>query len=320
MQEEKYAPPVTRSACLIEWANEYLGYVQKKHAPKTINCKRYAFKGLFASGIDHSMGCDQLTPHEAQKALQTQEQRRTGNAANKDLKHLKAAWNWGIKYLNLPERNPFNRVDKFASTRHDRNVPTLDDFWKVYHSVERDQDKLLLYSFLQTGARMGELFRLRWEDVDFFGKRIRLKSRKNRIAEWKSDWISIEDYLAAWLLRFFKSSKCEQYDFVFSFTRMGRMAYTSRAKFMRSACENAGVTPFGYHGIRHLFASILADKNVPLVDIQKMCRHSSILTTQKYIHWLKTDNREALAALPSLDKSTSKVHQEENRQLSVVSK
>lgn len=50
-----------------------------------------------------------------------------------------------------------------------------------------------------------------------------------------------------------------------------------------------------------LFASILASKNVPLVEIQKMLRHGSIQTTARYIHSLQEGSREALAALPGID-------------------
>ena len=96
----------------------------------------------------------------------------------KDRKNLLAAWTWGVKFLQLPEANPFSKVEKFASERQERYVPTLDDFLKVFHSLEDDQDKLMLYCYLQTGARRDELFRLVWADVDIFRKRVRLSWRK----------------------------------------------------------------------------------------------------------------------------------------------
>ena len=91
--------------------------------------------------------------------------------------------------------------------------------------------------------------------------------------------------------------------FVFMYrTRDGQwVPYQYRNAFMRQLCEAAGVKRFGFHGIRHLFASILASRNVPLVEIQKMLRHSSINTTARYIHSLQQDGcREAVEALPSV--------------------
>ena len=54
-------------------------------------------------------------------------------------------------------------------------------------------------------------------------------------------------------------------------------------------------------GIRHLFASILAINNRPLVEIQQMLRHGSMTTTARYIHTLDSGNREVLSVLPGLE-------------------
>ena len=80
--------------------------------------------------------------------------------------------------------------------------------------------------------------------------------------------------------------------------------YLYRQHWLKKLCARAGVKQFGFHGIRHLFASILASKNVPLVEIQKMLRHGSIATTQRYIHSLQEGSREAIEALPGLESVT----------------
>lgn len=272
------------------------------------------FRLFFTSpGIRPNYSADKLTAYQVQNALQHQAVQRSGNAANKDRKNLLAAWSWGIKFLDLPERNPFSRVEKFASDRHERQVPTLDDFWKVFHIIDNDQDRLLLYCYLQTGARRDELFRLTWSDIDFFGKRLRLSWRKNKIGEWRSQWISVKDDLVEWLLRHKKRvPKAQEHVFV----SYRNLAYEYRQHWLKRLCHQARVKPFGFHGIRHLFASILAARNVPLVEIQYMLRHTSLATTQRYIHRLKKENREVLAALPGLpgsEKSTSEVHQSFSR-------
>ena len=45
---------------------------------------------------------------------------------------------------------------------------------------------------------------------------------------------------------------------------------------------------FSLHAIRHLTASILISKDVPLFDIKTILRHKSIQTTERYIHRLKS--------------------------------
>lgn len=285
------------SISLLDWATEYLRHAEQNFVPNTFQEKRTAFRLFFSSGIDAKQPVASLSPLRAQKALQQQSISRSGNAANKDRKNLSAAWAWGVKFLQLPEVNPFTKVEKFSSERVERYVPPFEDFLKVFHSLEDDQDKLMLYCYLQTGARRDELFRLTWADVDFFRKRIRLSWRKNKVGEWRSQWVSIKEDLAEWFLKHKKKTS----DLKASvFLRTQGLPYEYRQHWLKRLCNRVGVKPFGFHGIRHLFASILAAQNVPLVEIQYMLRHTSLATTQRYIHRLKKENREVLAALPGL--------------------
>lgn len=295
----------TLTISLIDWATEYLSYSEKKFVKNTFEEKRFAFKQLFSHpGISPQEDVKTLSSIQVQKALQHQAKIRSGNSANKDRKNLSAAWSWGIKFLNFPESNPFSKVEKFSSKRHNRYIPTLDDFWKVYDVAETDQDQLMLFCYLQTGARRDELFRLKWSDVDFFGKRIRLSWRKNKAGEWNNQWICVKDELVKWLMKY----RSEEKDNSFVFLSNKSNHYLFRQHWLPTLCKKAGVHPFGFHGIRHLFASILASQNVPLVEIQYMLRHNNLTTTQKYIHRLQKENREVLAALPDL-KDSGKVHQ-----------
>lgn len=296
------------SVSLQTWANEYLRFSKDKFVRKTLDEKITSFRFFFKfAKLSPEKSVENLTPYIAVSALQKISVTRSGGAANKYRKNLSAAWAWGVKFLDMPKHNPFSEVDKFASERHERRVPTLDDFWKAYHATLTEKDKVMLYCYLQTGARMDELFRLRWHDVDFFGKRIRLSWRKNKAGEWKTQWLSVRDDLISALLRLKKSSLIE---LVFP-SRTG-LQYVTRVKWLDELCQRAGVEKFGFHGIRHLFASILASQNIPMVEIQYMLRHSNLATTERYIHRLKKENREVLEALPGLPdngKSPSKVHQ-----------
>lgn len=303
----------TPSVCLLDWATEYLRFSEQKFTGNTFAEKKVAFRQFFSCpAIDPESPANRLNTLQAQRALQEQSVKRSGNAANKDRKNLSAAWSWGVKYLNLPAENPFTKIEKFASERFEKHVPTLDDFWKVFSVIEDEQDRLMLYCYLQTGARRDELFRLKWEDVDFIRKRIRLCWRKNKVGEWRSQWLSVKEDLLEWLSRH-KEENEKKDDHVFM-SRF-KLVYLYRQHWLKKLCKKAGVEPFGFHGIRHLFASILASENVPLVEIQYMLRHTSLATTQRYIHRLQKENREVLAALPGLKdsekKSTSDVHHQD---------
>ncbi|MBU1456611.1 MAG: tyrosine-type recombinase/integrase [Proteobacteria bacterium] len=75
--------------------------------------------------------------------------------------------------------------------------------------------------------------------------------------------------------------------------------FTSRQHWFARVCRRAGGEPFGFHAIRHLTASLLASKDVPMVDIQTTLRHKNLATTERYIKRIKKI-RATLEVLPGL--------------------
>ena len=189
---------IPTGSSLIDWAEEYLNFAKVRLTPKVYDEKRFIFKRFFKA-VDPEMLVSEMGLRLALNYLQKQTEERSGYATNKERKNLLAAWNWGIKYLALPAPNPF-LVDKFPEQRHNRYVPPEDqELWKVY-DVAEGQDKVMLLAYLQLAARRSELFRLRWEDVDFAKGKIRLTTRKRMGGSLEEDWLPMLDELHAALL------------------------------------------------------------------------------------------------------------------------
>jgi integrase len=299
------------TASLMAWATAYFDFAQSRYTSKTYDEKRLAFRGLFQAVSPDAVN---LSAKDVLAFLQRQAKERSGNAANKQRKNLHAAWEWGRKFCGLPRHNPFADVPRFATDREERRVPSLEEFWRVYDVAESSQDKAMLLAYLHTGARREELFRLRWRDVDFPGRRLRLFWRKNQAGQWNEAWLPMSDDLASALKAHQKATGLLGHVFLNPCDDdHGKwVPYQYRQHWLKILCGKAGVKPFGFHGIRHLFASLLAEAGRPLVEIQHMLRHGSIATTQRYIHLLKKENREVLAALPDLSSRTEsalKAHQ-----------
>ncbi len=265
------------SHCLLDWATEYLEYCKSRFVDKVFKEKHTVFKRFFKF-ISPDILPHELTLGIVLRFLQVQNNKRSGCAANRDRKNLVAAWNWGIKYIGLPSKNPC-LVDKFPENRSPRYVPPESDFWKVFHVAESKQDQILLLAYFQLAARKQELFNLRWEDVDFEVKRIRIYTRKRKDGSLEFDWLPILDELFSLLVELHDQSVS---DWVFPDPKTG-LPYIARFQWMRRLCEKAGVKRFGTHGIRHLSSSILANGNVPMVDIQTILRHKNLSTTERYI-------------------------------------
>ena len=305
---------MTDTACsLLDWANKYLNFSESKFDRKTFIGKRKAFRELFATKrgtgkkavpvVRPEDPVDSLTPGKVLAILQAQYSRRSGNATNKDRKNLVAAWNWGMKYLGMSGPNPC-RVETFPEERSPRYVPPMEDFFKVL-AVADEQDKVMLLTFLHTGARRSEVFRLLWKDVDFDNNRVRLYTRKRRDGTLEYDWLPMCGELRASLLWWQANRTFREHENVFACEcdsgfcdeQYGK-PFKERMHFMRSLCAKAGVKPFGYHAIRHLTASTLYRMGQPISVIQAVLRHKSPNTTVNYLKSLGLEEtRNALEDL-----------------------
>ncbi|WP_461208591.1 tyrosine-type recombinase/integrase [Desulfocurvus sp. DL9XJH121] len=278
--EPKVEPnPMTVTA--LDWANEYLDFAKERFAFKTYDEKRACF-ARFLQGLPQDTLAEAVTLPMAARFLREQSKQRSGYAANKDRKNLAAAWEWGRKLLGLPKDNPFREVDRFAEARKPRYIPPEEDFWAVY-AVADEQDKLMLLALLHTAARKREIFNLKWDDLDFREKRVRLWTRKRKGGTLEPDWIPMTEDLRQGLLRHRASARSAS---VFYRPNNGK-PYKHRQHWLKYLCGLAGVRRFDLHSIRHLTASILDKAGLPLTTIQAILRHKSATTTARYLHSLR---------------------------------
>lgn len=274
---------LTPTISLGEWAVRYLDFARMKFVTKTYQEKRTAFR-FFFDNIDRNLPAEKLTAGMVLSHLQKQNMTRSGYAANKDRKNLVAAWNWGIKYLDMPGKNPC-LVDRFPEIRQPRYVPTEKDFWKVYKQAWTEQDAVMLLAYLHLAARKTELFRLKWEDVDFDETKVKLYTRKTRGGMWEGAWLPMTDELFEALL--VRKQTGVNDIWVFPDPATGE-PYHHRLHWMKHLCERAKVKRFGIHAIRHLTASILAREGIPMIDIKTILRHKNLATTEKYIQRIES--------------------------------
>jgi integrase len=136
---------------------------------------------------------------------------------------------------------------------------------------------------LATGARQGEVMRLRWTDVDFADGTVAFQDTKNGDARTVP--------LPAKALRLLHDRrKVIRLDttLLFPSTKDPQVPVDLRVSF-RVALRRAGITGFRWHDQRHSAASALADMGASLLDIGTILGHRSQQTTKRYAHL--TDSR-----------------------------
>jgi len=178
----------------------------------------------------------------------------------------------------------------FPNDRGKRPLPPVEYLFKIIDNADRELRPLLIV-LKSTLARVGELLELKWEDIDFENRLIFLRTRKTGGRGYKNMIIPLNDEAYETLQKLPRRS-----EYVFAGQR-GSPKMSYRWYALKRACERAGVPQVGFHTFRHWAATSLAREGVSLTTIQALCGHSSIRTTEKYLHAYLGDLREAVEKL-----------------------
>lgn len=288
---------------------DYLDYCGKKDEQgiysgrfpiRTYNEKRGACDRLLQAFGKTILATD-IEPLTMSKHLAGRGIEVSANASNKDRKNIRAMYVWASGMYKGFKYNPVTEMVK--ALPHDRQpqyVPPEADVLKVVMACNREQ-WIFLDTYLQTGARKSEIFRLTWEDIDFTNHKIRLGTRKTKTGSLEYHTIDMSQELEDNLKWWWKNRPIKECPYVFYDTDSNSPHYgqtfTTRRRFLKGLCKRAGVKEFGFHAIRRYVASILAAKGVPTKVIQMILGHHSITTTEKYIYNIISDQREIMNKL-----------------------
>nr|MDA3863466.1 site-specific integrase [Deltaproteobacteria bacterium] len=157
--------------------------------------------------------------------------------------------------------------------------------------------ELMFTIAVKTGLRRGELFGLRWKDIDF--KKSILYVRKNYVRgkittpkSRKSRSVPLTESTLDLLKSYMHKRK-----FIFSKKDGSHLSVSRGGKLLRKACKKAEIEPCGWHVLRHTFASELVSSGVPIAVLKELLGHSDVKTTMRYTHLSPKVQREAIGIL-----------------------
>jgi len=150
--------------------------------------------------------------------------------------------------------------------------------------------KHMIMVALNTGMRKGEVFKLKWQNVDLERSQINIKESKSG----KERKIPINSTLSS--LLYALKSRNGQSEYVFTNPKTGN-PFTDVKRSFDTACTNADIDDLRFHDLRHTFATRLVRRGVDLVIIKELMGHASIITTQRYLHSQADVKFQAVEAL-----------------------
>jgi integrase len=138
---------------------------------------------------------------------------------------------------------------------------------------------------LLTGMRSGEMYALKWSDIDLDARIISVtkqwtskngfgptKSRRNRVVPISND-----------LLKFLKEQKLKRGDNEFVLHHHREWMSGEQAKVLTNFCKLINITPIKFHDLRATFITNLLAQGESLARVMHIVGHTELKTTNGYL-------------------------------------
>ena len=244
-----------------------------------------------------NMPCSQINKDMVQQHM-LERRRISAFTANKDLRYLRATFRYGARQ-GFITNDPTDGLGFFPVEKKAKYIPSATDLDKVIACADPDT-KDYLWVIRETMARVGEINRLTWDDVNLDAGYVTLYTRKKSGGHLTPRKVPMTKKLHEILSRRYQNRDTAK-PWVFWHRYYSRKVgkhvegpYGDRKKIMNRLCTEAGVRYFRFHPIRHSGASILDSKNVPIGTIQRILGHENRKTTEIYLHSIGEAEREAM--------------------------
>jgi integrase len=314
METEKPETTLTDMA-FLKLVNKRLDYVKAYHSERHFqDYLYYARRWVKKWG---KLNRQDLTTELVERYI-LERRKISAKAANREIRYLRATFNF-FKKKKLIWSNPTEGIEFFPEEKTLKYVPPPEDIDKVISVAEREVQDYLL-TIRDTMARMGEVNRLTWNDVNLEQRFVVLYTRKKKGGHLTPRKVPLTERLFEVLSRRHQL-RDESKPWVFCHTYTNRAGekitapYRERHMIMKTLCRKAGVKYFRFHALRHASASILDQRGARIGDIQRILGHENRKTTEIYLHSIGDDQRETIAILekPARENSHTSLTQEKEK-------
>lgn len=217
--------------------------------------------------------------------------------------HLKVILDYGKKYLNLTKTPMLDSTIAKITEKTEKVIITEEQLEILLLKETNELYKSIMIVLFWTGMRIGELIALKFDDIDFEKKKIRINKsitrlkRKNILGTTKTltsnRIIDINDVVINTL----KEIKEKTYGLDSNIFPVNQQSFFYHIRKLGKRC---GIENIGLHTFRHSHATYLFSKGVNILLISKRLGHTNISTTLNvYTHIMQEMEWQLLEALNS---------------------
>lgn len=287
-------PPAAKANTLEEV--HYLYLKEKQFGKRCLSSQLGAMRMAYTFFASTPIGEITAAQLEEYKRCLEQKDLSTGTIRNR-MSLLHSIFRWAQRHGMLESLPEFPQL---PPADYEHFVPPNRSELTRMIAVAAEHIKRVIILGSQLGGRVGpcELFRLRWDDVDFDRGIVRMPSaNKNRREPWRE--IPIRTSLRRMLEEWQASDSSAGIDFVIHY----HGAPIERIKMAWAATlRRAGITRrIRPYDLRHYFATEMIAAGIDLGTVANLMGHTSTdMLTQHYQHVLTRQKRAAVEALPDV--------------------
>jgi integrase len=248
-------------------------YEQAGASPRTVNKAREVIRAIYAYGVDPDLGGWNLAQNPAARTVK----RRVNHAA-------------AVRHFELDQIEAIAVAAQSAAWREARpDAWERQDTTLAAEAEENEQLAELIRVAAYTGLRLGELIVLRWRDINLTERVLTVERALSATVELspKSGQIRavpLADQAIKALRRLAgRPNFTGPDDYVFASPTGDRPDPSALRRRYNKARNSAGAPPLPLHALRHTAASLLVRRLDP-ITVQAILGHTSIKTTERYMH------------------------------------
>lgn len=215
--------------------------------------------------------------------------------------------------------NPAKRVrlPKVATPERDYFQP--EEVAAILAAADKEpiQWRAMVYMFALTGARRGEVCGMKWSNLDWEKKQIKIdssviylpelgkvdgptKTRNTRFVMLPDEVMSILRKLRLWQIeqRLLWGDQWEDTDYLFTLEKGGVVNPNNVQRLFSRFSEKYSLPHIHAHAFRHTAASIMISSGIDVVTVSKMLGHSTPATTENiYAHGIEEARQNAAGCI-----------------------
>lgn len=219
---------------------------------------------------------------------------KDNNNCNKTINKSIASLRRSFKYSNIQNNDLFNYPNLIEEKKHfdflsdykiNKLLLYLDN---LDNNFINDKIVIIIKLLLETGSRISELLDIKLKNIDFKNNCVKLEHTKRH----KQRYVFFTEPTKIQLKNYIKSyCKKENIYLFYNEKTKSKIVYSTIINYFVKIKKECKFRSFHPHMLRHTNATILASGGLNEFDLMTLLGHSSVATTQVYIH----NNKKMLA-------------------------